>query len=306
MNSGTIGHETGMATVEQGHGTASPVKADPVTADPVETDPVAEDLHVTVQTPQDAAGSEERADGPDSLAVRVIEAVLFSAAEPVREADLARRLQDPEQLRAALKILQSLYENRGVELFKAGDAWAFRTAPDLSDALKIERSSTRKLSRAAVETLAVIAYHQPVTRAEIEEIRGVGQSRGTLDVLLEAGWIKPGRRRQTPGRPVTWATTQAFLDHFGLENVKDLPGVADLKASGLLDKRPAIEAFRGVVASVGDEDLADDTADSNDTDADAADESGMIGDPVDEDGAGFDEPADAADDSIDDPMDAPR
>ena len=180
----------------------------------------------------------------DSMTVRLIEALLFSAAEPVRESDLAQRLSDPGQLDPALKTLRGLYENRGVELYKAGDAWAFRTAPDLGDALKIERSTVRRLSRAAIETLAVIAYHQPVTRAEIEEIRGVGQSRGTLDLLLEAGWIKPGRRRQTPGRPLTWITTQAFLDHFGLENVGDLPGIADLKASGLLDKRPAIEAFR--------------------------------------------------------------
>ena len=188
----------------------------------------------------------------DSRTVRLIEAVLFSAAEPVRESDLARRLPDPGQLDPALKILRRLYENRGVELYRAGDAWAFRTAPDLGDALKIERSSARKLSRAAIETLAVIAYHQPVTRSEIEEIRGVGQSRGTLDLLLEAGWIKPGRRRRTPGRPLTWITTQAFLDHFGLESVGDLPGVADLKASGLLDRRPAIEAFRATAADASD------------------------------------------------------
>ena len=196
------------------------------------------------QEPGGTDGSESAA--ADSRTVRLIEAVLFSAAEPVRESDLAQRLPDPGQLDPALNILRSLYENRGVELYKAGDAWAFRTAPDLGDALKVERSTVRKLSRAAVETLAVIAYHQPVTRTEIEEIRGVGQSRGTLDLLLEAGWIKPGRRRQTPGRPLTWITTQAFLDHFGLENVGDLPGIADLKASGLLDKRPAIDAFRGM------------------------------------------------------------
>ena len=198
----------------------------------------------------------------DNRSVRLIEAVLFSAAEPVREADLACRLSDPGQLDPALKILRGLYENRGVELYKAGDAWAFRTAPDLGEALKTERSTRRKLSRAAIETLAVIAYHQPVTRPEIEEIRGVGQSRGTLDLLLEAGWIKPGRRRQTPGRPLTWITTQDFLDHFGLENVSDLPGVADLKASGLLDKRPAIEAFRSVANNVTEEDGGDPVADT--------------------------------------------
>ncbi len=196
----------------------------------------------------------------DSRSVRLIEAVLFAAAEPVREADLVPLLPDPAQLDPALKILQGLYENRGVELYRAGDAWAFRTAPDLGDALKAERTTTRKLSRAAVETLAVIAYHQPATRAEIEDIRGVGLSRGTLDLLLEAGWIRPGRRRRTPGRPVTWVTTQAFLDHFGLEQVGDLPGLADLKASGLLDKRPAIEAFRSLAGTAPDSDTAPDSA----------------------------------------------
>ena len=214
------------------------------------------------ELPDSGAAREARETGSseavaaDSRAVRLIEALLFSSAEPVRETDLAQRLPDPGQLDPALKILQGLYENRGVELYRAGDAWAFRTAPDLGDALKIERSTVRKLSRAAVETLAVIAYHQPVTRAEMEEIRGVGQSRGTLDLLLEAGWIRPGRRRQTPGRPLTWTTTQAFLDHFGLENVGDLPGVADLKASGLLDKRPAIEAFRNFAEDDAPEETA--------------------------------------------------
>ncbi len=207
------------------------------------------------RTPMVSGSDDIAEDGmkADSQAVRLIEAILFSATEPLREAELGRRLPDPAQLDQALTLLRGLYANRGVELYKAGDAWAFRTAPDLSEALKVERSTTRKLSRAAVETLAVIAYHQPVTRAEMEEIRGVGQSRGTLDVLLEAGWIKPGRRRQTPGRPVTWITTRAFLDHFGLENVKDLPGISDLKASGLLDKRPAIEAFHGVVSEEAEE-----------------------------------------------------
>ncbi len=211
------------------------------------------------QKPDGSDSSESAA--ADSRTVRLIEALLFSAAEPVRESDLAQRLPDPGQLDPALNVLRSLYENRGVELYKAGDAWAFRTAPDLGDALKVERSTVRKLSRAAVETLAVIAYHQPVTRAEIEEIRGVGQSRGTLDLLLEAGWIKPGRRRQTPGRPLTWITTQAFLDHFGLENVGDLPGIADLKASGLLDKRPAIDAFR----SMADDDAPEEPASTKET-----------------------------------------
>lgn len=218
-------------------------------------------------TPPEPAGAPEpETVAADSQTVRLIEAVLFSAAEPVRESDLAQRLADPAQLDPALKVLRSLYENRGVELYRAGDAWAFRTAADLGDALKVERSTTRRLSRAAIETLAVIAYHQPATRSEIEEIRGVGQSRGTLDLLLEAGWVKPGRRRQTPGRPLTWITTQAFLDHFGLESIGDLPGVADLKASGLLDKRPAIEAFREVAESAAAAEMAESRQQSADLD----------------------------------------
>lgn len=184
--------------------------------------------------------------------LRLIEAILFASPEPVPERQLINRFGDDEETKEIIKEIKELYAQRGFNLMRLGGSWAFRTAPDLADLLKIETSVTRKLSRAAVETLAVIAYHQPVTRGEIEEIRGVGQSRGTLDVLLEAGWIKPGRRRETPGRPLTWATTQAFLDQFGLETIKDLPGISDLKAAGLLDSRPAIEAFRGVIESVSD------------------------------------------------------
>ena len=139
--------------------------------------------------------------------------------------------------------LKNHYAGRGVNLTTAGKCWAFRTAPDLASQLNITGEVSRKLGRVTVETMAIIAYHQPITRAEIEEIRGVGLSKGTIDVLLEAGWIKPRGRRNTPGRPMTWGTTDAFLDHFGLESVKDLPGLGDLKAAGLLDKRPAIEAF---------------------------------------------------------------
>ncbi|MDH3232930.1 MAG: SMC-Scp complex subunit ScpB [Alphaproteobacteria bacterium] len=177
--------------------------------------------------------------------LRIIEALLFASAVPVREAAIAIHLPGDVDLRAVLNALRAQYAERGVNLMRVGEGWAFRTAADLAGKLKIEQDVPRKLSRAAVETLAVIAYHQPITRAEIEEVRGVSQSRGTLDVLLEAGWIKPGRRRQTPGRPVTWHTTNEFLDHFGLENLKDLPGVEELKAAGLLDTRPAAQAFRG-------------------------------------------------------------
>ncbi len=174
-------------------------------------------------------------------ALRLVEALLFASAEPVPEAALAAHFVDAVDLAPLLARLQSDYAGRGVNLVVRDGAWAFRTAADLADRLRIERIEPRKPSRAAVETLAVIAYHQPVSRAEIETIRGVATARGTLDVLIEAGWIKPGKRRETPGRPGTWVTTPGFLDHFGLSSLADLPGVEELKAAGLLDKRPAIQ-----------------------------------------------------------------
>jgi segregation and condensation protein B len=179
----------------------------------------------------------------DFDAIRLIEALLFASAEPLSEKALARHFAEGTDVAAMLKRLQGDYAGRGVNLVERDGAWAFRTAADLGDRLRIERTQLRKLSRAAVETLAVIAYHQPVSRAEIETIRGVATARGTLDVLIEAGWIKPGRRRETPGRPGTWVTTEGFLDHFGLGGLTDLPGVDELKATGLLDKRPAIQTL---------------------------------------------------------------
>ena len=176
---------------------------------------------------------------------RLIEAALFAAAQPQSEAALKALLPEEASLSAILAELTAHYESRGVNLVKVGEGWVFRTAPDLSGRLRIERTEIRRLSRAAVETLAVIAYHQPVTRADIEAIRGVAVSKGTLDVLLEAGWVRPGRRRQTPGRPLTWLTTTGFLDHFGLPSLDDLPGLADLKAAGLLDSRPAMAVLPG-------------------------------------------------------------
>ena len=172
--------------------------------------------------------------------LRLLEALLFAAAEPLDEATLAARLPDGADLPALLAALAEQYANRGVRLVRVGRNWALRTAPDLAPFLRIETRVGRKLSQAAVETLAIIAYHQPVTRAEIEEIRGKSLSRGTLDLLLEAGWVRPKGRRRTPGRPVTWGTSDTFLDHFGLESLEDLPGVDELKAAGLLDARPAI------------------------------------------------------------------
>ncbi len=175
--------------------------------------------------------------------LRLLEAILFAAVEPLDEASMVARLPDDADIDALLVDLSQLYANRGVNVVKVGGKWTLRTAPDLVDNLKIERDVQRRLSRAAHETLAIVAYHQPLTRAEIEAIRGVAVNRGTLDVLLEAGWIKPGRRRNTPGRPTTWVTTDAFLSHFGLESLQDLPGVKELKSAGLLDTRPAVDVY---------------------------------------------------------------
>ncbi len=175
--------------------------------------------------------------------LRLLEAILFASAEPIGEKALANRLPEGADLNGLLEELRGLYANRGFHLIQIEDRWAFRTAPDLADKLQIETEVTRKLSRAAIETMAIIAYQQPITRAEIEEVRGVALSRGTLDTLLEAGWIRPKGRRQTPGRPVTWVTTDAFLDHFGLESREALPGLEELRAAGLLDARSAISTL---------------------------------------------------------------
>ena len=169
---------------------------------------------------------------------RMIEAVLFASAEPVTIKELEARMPHGCDAAEAMVHLTRRYEGRGVQVMKIGDAYALRTAPDLGFLMQKDTVEVRKLSRAAIETLAIIAYHQPVTRAEIEEIRGVSVSRGTVDQLLELEWIRFGRRKMTPGRPVTFVVTQAFLDHFGLENARDLPGLKELRAAGLLESRP--------------------------------------------------------------------
>jgi len=181
--------------------------------------------------------------------IRLVEALLFASAEPLSTKELHERMPEGADVGGALMQLQKDYEGRGVNLLNIDGQWAFRTASDLAEMLTIEKEVSKKLSRAAMETLAIIAYHQPVTRSEVENIRGVTTHRGTLDVLIEAGWVKPGRRRETPGRPLTWLTTPGFLDQFALESVMDLPGLDDLKASGLLDRRPAIEAIPGAEES---------------------------------------------------------
>jgi segregation and condensation protein B len=172
---------------------------------------------------------------PDEL--RLLEAMLFASAEPLDETTLAARLPAGVDLRAALARLQEEYAPRGVNLVRVGGKWTFRTATDLAWLLSKETVEARKLSRAAIETLAIIAYHQPVTRAEIEDIRGVTTSKGSVDVLLETGWIRPRGRRKSPGRPLTYGTSEAFLSHFGLDALGDLPGLDELKGAGLLDGR---------------------------------------------------------------------
>ncbi len=170
-------------------------------------------------------------------AERVVEAMLFAAAEPLDETEMARRIDEGVSLEQTLERLRAHYASRGVNLTRVGKKWFFRTAPDLNWILAREQVEERKLSRAALETLAIIAYHQPTTRAEIEEIRGVAISKGTLDTLLETGWIRLRGRRKAPGRPITYGTTDAFLMHFGLEQIGDLPGLDELKAAGLFDGR---------------------------------------------------------------------
>jgi len=176
------------------------------------------------------------ADARQHLAsLRIAEALLFAASEPLNEATIAESLPKDIDVKAVLAELKEQYAGRGVNLVKVAGKWALRTAEDLSWLLEKHAHEERRLSKAALETLAIIAYHQPVTRAEIEEIRGVSTSGGTLDILLETGWVRPRGRRRAPGKPITYGTTDSFLTHFGLDNIKDLPGLADLKAQGLLD-----------------------------------------------------------------------
>jgi segregation and condensation protein B len=189
-------------------------------------------------------------------AERVAEALVFASAEPVPEKIIAEKLPDGVDVAAVMKGLASFYSLRGVNLLRVGDNWAFRTAADLSFLIHRDQTDVRKLSRAGLEVLAIISYHQPVTRAEIEEIRGVATSRGTLDVLLESGWVRMRGRRRTPGRPVTYGTTLEFLDHFGLEELRDLPGMDELKGAGLLS--PRIPSNFQVPLPPANDDLAED------------------------------------------------
>ncbi len=192
--------------------------------------------------------------------LRMLEALLFAAVEPLDEATLAERLPKSVDIQELITELQESYASRGVNLVKRANCWMFQTAPDLAFLLQREVEQERRLSRAGQETLAIIAYHQPVTRAEIEEIRGVSVSKGTLDVLMETSWVRPVGRRQTPGRPVTYGVTDEFLVHFGLESVKDLPGVEELKAAGLLDADlpPEFSLVEGALSEGEDAEKEDD------------------------------------------------
>jgi segregation and condensation protein B len=199
-------------------------------------------------------------DPADDLS-RSVEAALFAAETPLTQAEIAAYVGADVDVKAALVDLSARYAGRGVNLVERGGRWHFQTAPDLAHILRREREESRKLSRAGIETLAIIAYHEPVSRAEIESIRGVQISKGTLDVLMEAGWVRPAGRREVPGRPLTYATTPGFLTHFGLEHRRDLPGIEDLKAAGLLD--PVDLAFESLEMQAGDTDQLE-TVDESD------------------------------------------
>lgn len=194
----------------------------------------------------------------ESWQLRLIEAFIFAASEPVSEEALKEHVAVGADIAHLLEELVTQYQYRGINLVKTGGGWIFRTAVDLAPALTKYRTEERRLSRAALETLAIIAWHQPVTRAEIEDIRGVSVSRGTIDVLMEAGWVRTGPRRQVPGRPLTFGTTDGFLAHFGLASVKDLPGMEEMRAMGLLDAGPLLPNFAS-----GDEGIPSDEADED-------------------------------------------
>lgn len=194
---------------------------------------------------------------PDDL-VRAVEATLFAAEEPMTTEAISAHLGGAD-VRAALAELAETYAPRGIQLVERGKRWHFQTAPDMAHLLRREREETRRLSRAATEVLAIVAYHEPVSRAEIEAIRGVQTAKGTLDVLLEAGWVRVAGRREVPGRPVIYATTQDFLAHFGLESRRDLPGIDELRAAGLLD--PVEDALEAAMSAAGEETVAEDRPD---------------------------------------------
>ncbi|MBX9741534.1 MAG: SMC-Scp complex subunit ScpB [Beijerinckiaceae bacterium] len=210
---------------------------------------------VAILFPQKPAGEDGAEQHALNEAKRIAEALLFAAPDPLDESEIARRLPDGTDVPAVLEALKSDYATRGINLVRVAKKWIFRTAADLGWLLSRETSEQKKLSRAALETLAIVAYHQPVTRAEIEDIRGVAISKGTMDVLIETSWVRLRGRRKAPGRPVTYGTTESFLLHFGLENISDLPGLEELKGAGLFDGR--LPQGFGVPSPNDDPDLTD-------------------------------------------------
>lgn len=222
------------------------------------------DDDATERLEEDAAQEESLFQAPPlAEQERMVEAMLFASSEPLSTRAMQDRMPHGCDAAEAVFSLRKRYEGRGVNVVRVGDAWAIRTAPDLSFLMSREQVETRKLSRAAIETLAIVAYHQPCTRAEIEEIRGVSVSRGTIDQLMEMEWLRFGRRKMTPGRPVTYVVTQGFLDHFGLETTRDLPGLKELRAAGLLDSRPPPGSFPGP-EDAGEDDAMDPPEDQED------------------------------------------
>jgi len=256
--------ETEVAEAE-GVTEAADVDADD-TEEVAEAESITEAADVDGDDAVESTGDDEPTVDPETWNkyLKIMEALLFASAEPLTERVLTNRLPEDADIKGLLKALRLIYADRGVNLVRSGASWAFRTSPELTDYLNKEVEVARKLSRAAIETLAIVGYHQPVTRAEIEEIRGVSISKGTLDVLMEEEWIKPRGRRQTPGRPLQWGTTDSFLDHFGLETIRELPGIDELKAAGLLDASPAINAYRATADMFGVNKEDDETGDEED------------------------------------------
>tara|TARA_B100002052_G_scaffold293894_1_gene317779 strand:+ start:291 stop:920 length:630 start_codon:yes stop_codon:yes gene_type:complete len=198
--------------------------------------------------------------------IKLLEAILFASGEPVLENDLKEKIKDKKNLSNFLKELKEFYKDRGINLLKTGNKWSFRTSDDLSNDLTIFKVQKRKISRAALETLSIIAYQQPITRSEIENIRGVQMGRGSIDHLMEIGWIKPSGRKNIPGKPTMWSTTELFIEHFGLNDLSDLPNKEELKASGFLDKRAAIATISDLAKNDDNNNL--DNLDSEDNNID--------------------------------------
>ena len=198
--------------------------------------------------------------------IKLLEAILFASGEPVLENDLKEKIKDKKNLSNFLKELKEFYKDRGINLLKTGNKWSFRTSDDLSNDLTIFKVQKRKISRAALETLSIIAYQQPITRSEIENIRGVQMGRGSIDHLMEIGWIKPSGRKNIPGKPTMWSTTELFIEHFGLNDLSDLPNKEELKASGFLDKRAAIATISDLAKNEDNNNL--DNLDSEDNNID--------------------------------------